>query len=155
MNDEYHAYDYVTTFVFSSGTGFDQSARGLAALSYIKVLPAVRQVVCRHPSPLLPKVAARRIDCPTGKSQGQERMPTRKTAKDQRTYITRAGLPPRQPATRAVGWPASRSPCCNLRKLEYLPSQNDQVLLRPQTAEQLSGWEGGGQGKAAKEKAKG
>ena len=88
-----------------------------------KVLPAVRQVVCRHPSPLLPKVAARRIDYPTGKSQGQERMTTRKTAKDQRTYITRAGLPPRQPATRAVGWPASCSPCCNLRKLKYLPSQ--------------------------------
>ena len=120
-----------------------------------EVPPAVRQVVCRHQSPFLPKVAARRIDCPTGKSQRQERMPTRKMAKDQRTYITRADLPPRQPATRAVSWPASRSPCCNLRKLEYLPSQNDQVLLRPQTAEQLSGWEGGSQGKAAKEKAKG
>ena len=82
MNDEYDAHVYVITFIISSGTGFDQSARGLAALSYIEVLPAVRQVVCRHPSPLLLKVIARRIDCPTGKSQRQERMPTRKTAKD-------------------------------------------------------------------------
>ena len=43
----------------------------------------------------------------------------------------------------------------NLKKLKYLPSYKDQVLLRPQTAEQLFGWEGGGQGKAAKEKANG
>ena len=35
MYDEYHAYDCVTTFVFLSGTGFDQSARGLATLGYI------------------------------------------------------------------------------------------------------------------------
>ena len=82
MYDECHTYECITTFVFLSGTGFDQSARGLAALSYIKVLPAVRQVVCRHPSHLFLKVAAQRIDCPTGKSQRQERMPTRKTAKD-------------------------------------------------------------------------
>ena len=45
MNDGYHTHGYATTFIFLSGTGFDQSARGLAALSYIKVLPAVRQVV--------------------------------------------------------------------------------------------------------------
>ena len=35
MDNGYHAYEYVTTFVFSSGTRPDQSARGLAALSYI------------------------------------------------------------------------------------------------------------------------
>lgn len=46
MYDECHTYDCIITFVFLSGTGFDQSARGLAALSYIKVLPAARQVVC-------------------------------------------------------------------------------------------------------------
>ena len=68
MYDEHDAYDYVTTFVFLSGTGFDQSARGLATLSYIQVLPAVRQVVCRHPIPLLLKVTARRISCATSKS---------------------------------------------------------------------------------------
>ena len=44
--------------------------------------------------------------------------------------------------------------CQNLRKLEPLPSQTAEFLTRPQTAEQLSGWEGGNQGKAAKEKSK-
>ena len=36
MNDECHSYECTITFDFLSGTGFDQSARGLAALSYIK-----------------------------------------------------------------------------------------------------------------------
>ena len=36
MYDECHTYECTITFDFLSGTGFDQSARGLAALSYIK-----------------------------------------------------------------------------------------------------------------------
>ena len=36
MNDERHTHECIITFDFLSGTGFDQSARGLAALSYIK-----------------------------------------------------------------------------------------------------------------------
>ena len=36
MYDECHTYECIITFDFLSGTGFDQSARGLAALSYIK-----------------------------------------------------------------------------------------------------------------------
>ena len=36
LYDEYHAYECITTFVLLSGTGFDQSARGLAALNYVK-----------------------------------------------------------------------------------------------------------------------
>ena len=40
------------------------------------------------------------------------------------------------------------------KKARVLALPTGQALLQPQTAEQLSGWEGGGQGKAAKEKAK-
>ena len=36
MNEEYHAYECAITFIFLSGTGFDQSAWGLAALNYVK-----------------------------------------------------------------------------------------------------------------------
>ena len=36
LYDEYHAYEYVITFVLLSGTGFDQSAQGLAALNDVK-----------------------------------------------------------------------------------------------------------------------
>ena len=35
MYDECHTYECITTFVFLSRTGSDQSARGLAALGYI------------------------------------------------------------------------------------------------------------------------
>ena len=35
MYDECHTYKCIVTFDFLSGTGFDQSARGLAASSYI------------------------------------------------------------------------------------------------------------------------
>ena len=35
MNDEYYAHGYVITLIFSSGTGSDQSARGLAVLVYV------------------------------------------------------------------------------------------------------------------------
>ena len=41
-------------FIIPHGTGFDQSARGLAGLYYV-VLPAAGQVVCRHLNLLLPK----------------------------------------------------------------------------------------------------
>ena len=36
MNDGYHTHGYATTFIFLCGTGSDESARGLAALSYIQ-----------------------------------------------------------------------------------------------------------------------
>lgn len=36
LYDEYHAYECITTFALLSGTGFDQSARGLDALNYVK-----------------------------------------------------------------------------------------------------------------------
>ena len=36
MYDECHTYECIATFDFLSGTGFDQSARGLAALNYVK-----------------------------------------------------------------------------------------------------------------------
>ena len=41
-------------FIFPLGIGFDQSARGLAALYYV-MLPAAGQVVCWHLNLLLPK----------------------------------------------------------------------------------------------------
>ena len=40
-------------------------------------------------------------------------------------------------------------------KARVLALPTGQALLQPQTAEQLSGWEGGNQGRAAKETAKG
>ena len=40
------------------------------------------------------------------------------------------------------------------KKARVLTLPDGQALPQPQTVEQLSGWEGGGQGKAAKEKAK-
>ena len=52
LYDKYYAYECVIS-LFPPGTGFDQSARGLAALYYV-VLPAVGQVVCWHLNLLLP-----------------------------------------------------------------------------------------------------
>ena len=40
------------------------------------------------------------------------------------------------------------------KKARVLALPTGQALLQPQTAEQLSGWEGGDQGRAAKETAK-
>ena len=37
MYDECHTYECTITFDFLSGTGFDQSARGLAALNYVSI----------------------------------------------------------------------------------------------------------------------
>ena len=80
-------------------------------------------------------------------------MPTCKMAKDQRAYITQANFPPCQPT---VKQPAGRLPTHldTIKKAKVLALPNGQALPQPQTAEQLSGWEGGDQGRAAKETTK-
>ena len=71
-------------FIIPPGTGFDQSARGLAALYYV-VLPAVGQVVCWHLNLLLPEAAARRA---TVRQAGVvEMVSTRKMAKEQSAHV--------------------------------------------------------------------
>ena len=55
LYDKYYVY-HLCHFINLSGTGFDQSTRGLAAL-YYEMLPAAGQVVCWHPSFLLPEAA--------------------------------------------------------------------------------------------------
>ena len=69
MDEEYHAYDLGITFTFFRPAPSSTSRPGDWPPGVIlEVLPAVRQVVCRLPSLLLPKVAVRRIGCPAGKS---------------------------------------------------------------------------------------
>ena len=58
LYDKYYAC-HLCYFIYSSGTGFDQSTRGLAALYYV-MLPAAGQVMCWHLGLLLPEAAARR-----------------------------------------------------------------------------------------------
>ena len=56
--DKYYAY-HLCYFICPSGTGFDQSTQGLAALYYVMLLGA-RQVMHWHSSFLLPEAAAHR-----------------------------------------------------------------------------------------------
>ena len=56
--DKYYAC-HLCYFICSSGTGFDQSTQGLAALYYV-MLPTAGQVMYWHSSFLLPEAAARR-----------------------------------------------------------------------------------------------
>ena len=58
LYEKYHAC-HLCYFISPSGTGFDQSTRGLATL-YYEMLPAAGQVMCWHLSFLLPEAAARR-----------------------------------------------------------------------------------------------
>ena len=58
LYDKYYAC-HLCYPIRPSGTGFDQSTRGLAAL-YYEMLPAAGQVMRWHLSFLLPEAAARR-----------------------------------------------------------------------------------------------
>ena len=57
MYDECHTYECIITFDFLSGTEFDQSARGLAALSYI--ISPTRGQTSSGPAPKPPLAKSR------------------------------------------------------------------------------------------------
>ena len=67
MNDECHTYECTITFDFLSGTGFDQSARGLAALYYVGATGCWTSSV-PAPKPSLSISRSSQSDCPAGKS---------------------------------------------------------------------------------------
>ena len=91
LYDKYYAYQCVISFS-PSGTGFDQSTRGLAAL-YYEMLPAAGQVMCWHLSRLLPEAAARRATV-WWVGERQKGCPHEKWLRIQSMCIVQAGFPP-------------------------------------------------------------
>ena len=72
------------------------------------------------------------------------------------TNLYNTSRPPTTPTgcqnSRLVGFPVTS---LQSKKARVLALPTGQAPLQPQTAEQLSGWEGSNQGRAAKETAKG
>ena len=93
-------------FIIPHGTGFDQSARGLAALYYVE-LPIVGQVVCWHLSLLLLEAVACRAIVRWAGVTGRKGCPHEKRLRIPSIHIVQAGSPLidrllKQPAGRAL-----------------------------------------------------
>ena len=106
------------SFIFLPDTGFDQSARSLAAF-YNTPPPTAGQVVCRHQKLPLSEATARRATA--WRAKVAKRCLAQKTTKEE-THRVEAGIAPSRPAAeQPVGQLRLTLP--TLQTAKYLPSR--------------------------------